>query len=270
MGQKLFEDKIGSLSHSGGTITMSASASTPSYLSLGGQQYKIANNLNMPVGTATANTRYQIFAVVDSGSIILVKSTNENSVGPDTYSSWILVGSFYTGLADTLSAFTNIEGKPNAVYTSYSTNWTAATTNPVIGNGTLTSFWRRDEDTLHASISTRMNTTTTYGSGTYRWSLPPGLTPDTAKMGLYVAGGGDKYWANGSGWYIDNSLAGTATSRTVLVPFWDNTNQVLGVHAQGATNAVSSSTIAWDGSDIITFDVSVPISEWSIAPIKDL
>lgn len=45
------------------------------------------------LSTLSSNTRYQIY-LVPGGT--LVSSTNENSVGPAGYASWILVGSFYS------------------------------------------------------------------------------------------------------------------------------------------------------------------------------
>lgn len=45
------------------------------------------------LSTLSSNTRYQIY-LVPGGT--LVSSTNENSVGPAGYTSWILVGSFYS------------------------------------------------------------------------------------------------------------------------------------------------------------------------------
>jgi len=50
--------------------------------------------------------------------------------------------------------------------------WTATTTNPVIGNGTLTGRYTRIGNTVHASIYLLFGSTTTAGSGVYYFSLP--------------------------------------------------------------------------------------------------
>lgn len=56
-------------------------------------------------------------------------------------------------------------------WTSYTPAW-AGTTDPVIGNGTLTGAYMSAGKLTHVSISIIMGSTTTYGSGTWSLSLP--------------------------------------------------------------------------------------------------
>lgn len=50
--------------------------------------------------------------------------------------------------------------------------WTAATTNPTLGNGTLVGRYMRIGRTVHVSITLTAGSTTNVGSGTYLFSLP--------------------------------------------------------------------------------------------------
>lgn len=59
-----------------------------------------------------------------------------------------------------------------AAWTAYTPAWTAASTNPVLGNGTLTGRHMKVGRTCHAQIDLVTGSTTTYGSGAYSMSLP--------------------------------------------------------------------------------------------------
>lgn len=59
-----------------------------------------------------------------------------------------------------------------AAWTSYTPTWTAATTNPVLGNGTLVGRHIKWGRTLIYHINLIMGSTTTYGSGAYSFDLP--------------------------------------------------------------------------------------------------
>ncbi|AGP56193.1 hypothetical protein [Streptomyces rapamycinicus] len=59
-----------------------------------------------------------------------------------------------------------------AAWTSYTPTWTAATTNPSLGNGTLIGRYLKVGRTCTAHINLVTGSTTTYGSGNYAWALP--------------------------------------------------------------------------------------------------
>ena len=85
-------------------------------------------------------------------------------------STW-LAGSVVTAaklneqLRDNLQAI----GDP---WTAYAPVWTAATTNPVIGNGTITGAYIQAGKFIVWRFAIISGTTTTYGSGNYSISLP--------------------------------------------------------------------------------------------------
>ena len=112
MGQKLRDDKIGALSHSGGIITMAASSVLPAWLTIGGQQYRITSNRTVAVSSLTSHNLFYVYAVQTAGVVSLVISSNVNSVGPAGYLSWKLVGAFLSTFTSTFGDFINIEGAP--------------------------------------------------------------------------------------------------------------------------------------------------------------
>lgn len=54
----------------------------------------------------------------------------------------------------------------------YTPIWTGSTTNPVIGNGTISGAWIRFGKTVNWRFLIVCGSTTTYGSGTYLLTLP--------------------------------------------------------------------------------------------------
>jgi hypothetical protein len=126
MGQILQADKIGTMSQSAGIVTMAASSSVPSYLTIGGQQYQITASLTRTITsdvTLTLQNLYHVYAVVSAGVVVLRISTNLNSVGPAGFTSWKLVGAFYTDTAAAFNAFVSTKSiTPSTTVTVTSTS----------------------------------------------------------------------------------------------------------------------------------------------------
>lgn len=75
---------------------------------------------------------------------------------------------------------------------TYTPAWTAVTSNPAIGNGTITGrYWRRRDKLVTVEIIITTGTTTTYGSGAYLFSLPVNAAVVNAPAGevMYNVGG---------------------------------------------------------------------------------
>ena len=64
---------------------------------------------------------------------------------------------------------------------SYTPTWTAVTTNPVLGNGSLLGFWRRVGESIEVAIQLTLGSTSTMGSGAWIFSMPSGYTADYTK-----------------------------------------------------------------------------------------
>lgn len=70
--------------------------------------------------------------------------------------------------AEVRDAITGIE----AAWTSYTPAWTATTTNPVLGNGTIIGKYRQINKTIQFYVQITMGSTTTFGSGAFLIALP--------------------------------------------------------------------------------------------------
>ncbi|MFF8953894.1 hypothetical protein ACF09I_34610 [Streptomyces sp. NPDC014940] len=57
-------------------------------------------------------------------------------------------------------------------WTTYTPTWTASTTNPVLGNGSLIGRYMKIGRIVLAEIYLNFGSTTTYGAGTYLFSAP--------------------------------------------------------------------------------------------------
>lgn len=57
-------------------------------------------------------------------------------------------------------------------WTAYTPQWIGATTNPVIGNGSITGAYMQAGKFVNFRIRIVMGTTTTYGAGAYTFGLP--------------------------------------------------------------------------------------------------
>jgi hypothetical protein len=110
--------------------------------------------------------------------------------GPKTF----MVGETVT--AATLNA--EIRDQFNSFFGAWSTYtpaWTASSTNPVLGNGTLTGRYMKIGRTVFCNINLITGSTTTYGSGQYSFSLPSTVAASgTATIGhAHLLGTADRW-----------------------------------------------------------------------------
>lgn len=85
-------------------------------------------------------------------------------------------------------------------WTSYTPTWSAATTNPVLGNGTMTGRYIAAGKLIIFSISLTMGSTTTFGSGVYTFSYPvapfdSGNNGNAGITGFFYDASGTKPWS---------------------------------------------------------------------------
>lgn len=93
---------------------------------------------------------------------------------------------------------------------SYALSWTGATTNPVIGNGTITArYIKPTAHTVAVSVVIFLGSTSTKGSGAYSFSLPVALG------GAAANGGCGSFWLNDSGISFRTGVVIAATTTTV-------------------------------------------------------
>lgn len=80
-------------------------------------------------------------------------------------------------------------------WTSDTPAWTASTTNPVIGNGSINGRYLKVGRTVHRVIDLLTGSTTTYGSGTYAFSMPVAAGSAVNQVGNAQAVGGSSRYA---------------------------------------------------------------------------
>jgi hypothetical protein len=251
MGRIIGIDKIGTLSHNAGAISLG-----PSLLTIGGQQHRILSNITRTIATdvtMAANTRYQIYAIVSGGVVALRISANENSVGPAGFISWKLVGSFYANGAASFGSFVNIEGMPSTNWLSYTPSVLDGTTDRSSEFSALIGKYRRSGDSISISFRVQRNVSASIGTGG-SWNItgPSNLTFD------WIAGTNAR-----DGHVAKSDNTETFTLQSELPRYmWviDNVAQTPLVYNN--TNAAPSVVIAGLHA--------VGILGWSNTPIKDL
>lgn len=108
-----------------------------------------------------------------NGTINLIKPTAKGDLfagsAANTYTK-LAVGTDYNVLAadSTQTTGLNYLGAP----VTYTPVWTGSTTNPVIGNGSITGSYIRYGKMCYVKIKILAGSTTTYGSGIYYVTLP--------------------------------------------------------------------------------------------------
>ena len=125
-------------------------------------------------------------------------------------------------------------------WNTYSPTWTAASSNPSIGNGTITGRYKQIGKTVFVNVKISMGTTTTFGSGNWRISLPVNAF-ETYSVILPTT-----FLSNGNAWYQGLSYTEYDGNTSYVVSVWD----------KGATgSAAVSSTIpfSWTSTDALTF-----------------
>lgn len=69
---------------------------------------------------------------------------------------------------------------PTPAYTAYTPIWASSGTQPALGNGSLVGRYVRIGKFVHFTISLQPGSTTTFGTGTYTFSLPVTAVGNTA------------------------------------------------------------------------------------------
>jgi len=142
---------------------------------------------------------------------------------------------------------------------SFTPLWTDATTDPVIGNGTLKGVYRRVGDSAQVKVLMVAGTTTTFGSGGgWRFSLPLGLSMDRTSDKINEAGG--FAYPNGFGWIFSP----TSAQRQALFIGVEgsDTDDVIAFRTGGST-IDANEPFVWTTGDSVTFEYTVPIEGWS-------
>jgi hypothetical protein len=128
-----------------------------------GGTYGLVPASTAPVGTVNVGDGLQGDASAGNKLRILLAPSSGLPVGP-------------TGLA--------LAGGGTA-WTTYTPVWTASTTNPVIGNGTIKGYYAQTGKTVHFSVEIMFGSSTTRGVGNHSISLP--VPPATTRRQVSAA-----------------------------------------------------------------------------------
>lgn len=241
IGQRFKQEKIGTLSHGGGIISLA-----PSTINIGGVQVD-TDALNRTISddvTLVANTLYMIYVVLSSNTPVIRISTNVNSIGPAGFASWKLVGAFYSnGVTGSIAfgSFVNIEGAPVSSRISYTPVFTSLGTPTAVDIG-----WIRNGSSIQ--IQGRLTNGTVDG-GQASVGLPTNIASSLTNY-LVVGDYGHQGSANGN----------------EMVYHIINLNLVFGL-SNWQTFATGTQLVT---TGFTSLNVSLPISGWSSTPLKDL
>lgn len=142
---------------------------------------------------------------------------------------------------------------------------TGSSSNPTLGTNTQAAYWKRVGDSIEINYQLAMTGAGTAGSGTYEFSLPPGLAFDST-----VATTTSTNLANGQiigdGFIANNNTSNTAASRPMTIAAYSSTQMAI-VDTQSSwdqTVLVGSGDFAFSASTAyITFKVKAKIAGWS-------
>lgn len=223
-----------SLTHNAGTITAIFGLTTYSVILSG----------------LVANTRYQLY-LVPGGT--LVYSTNEHSIGPAGYTSWILIGSFYAnGETSVLfGSFVSIDEEP------HTDNWVRFTLQKLgFTTSTDNCRWKRKGRDMILKYFWVFNAAPT---GTLYPEMP--FSPDPAEFDY---SGNDGHVGTATG---NNGPAASYHGhiQTVL------SNNRLRIVTNAGNEWAAGVPIAWgNGNRVSMHTFPIPILGWNATPIKDL
>lgn len=127
-------------------------------------------------------------------------------------------------------------------YASVTPVWRGTTTDPVLGNGTLTGRVYRAGRKLKVDVSLSCGSTTTYGVGAWYFTLP-------APFAAFVA----KFQATGSARVLDSGVQYYPANVVITA----GSNQIYAFGTQGINSAAP---MTWASGDTLTFSVEFEIS----------
>ncbi len=174
-----------------------------------------------------------------NGGIILTYDTINKEIGYTTNLDDITVGSIRinTNVVQTIDSNADLDLRasgtgaiqlrsnlkladgtsPDGAWATYTPTWTASVTNPVLNNGTIAGRYKQVGKTVRFYINILMGSTTTFGAGDWRVSLPV-----TAQNNFNVIANA-MYLDNTIQWYEGSAFNAFTGSTTTLTMYYTNT-----------------------------------------------
>ena len=207
-------------------------------------------------GTPTPNTGsgYVVFPITFIGSggtsnfannhniiLAVISSVPTGSTGP-TGDTGDTGPTGPTGSASTVTGPTGDTGPPASdalAWTTYTPTWTATTSNPSIGDGTLAGRYKAIGKTVAFNIRVMMGTTTTYGSGNWQFGLPINSQSGTNVVVPTT------YLNDGVGWYYGIANNGYLGGTSNITPLYGSTT---------VTPITPTDPFTWGSNDTIAIN----------------
>lgn len=129
-----------------------------------------------------------------------------------------------------------------AAWESFTPSWSSSGTQPAIGNGSLTGKYCQIQKLVVAQIRLQIGSTTTIGSGTYRFNYPVTAT----NVFSYAALGTCAMW--------DNSVSQNFVA-TVVTNGSSTTNFQMAVTGAGGTDVAATVPFTWAANDRLSVEI---------------
>ena len=116
---------------------------------------------------------------------------------------------------------------------AYSPTWAGSVSNPAIGNGTLNGYFCMNGKNMTVRIYLKMGSTTTYGSGVWKWSVPANSasTANTDYIGKsHILDSGTSYYTGISHIGAGTGLGSNTTVDNIRVMTHGGANDVGATH----------------------------------------
>lgn len=157
----------------------------------------------------------------------------------------------YSPIAEQFSVSAQTATVQVGSWDQYTPTWSSSGTQPAIGNGTIIGYYRRIGTTLHLRGRIIAGSTTTFGTGEWRVSLPSGMT----------TGGATSEYQVGRGMAVDTGtrsygiypVSDPATSTTALRLFYENSADSI----QGVVSATTPHT--WANTDVCAWNITMEV-----------
>jgi hypothetical protein len=139
------------------------------------------------------------------------------------------------------SGTSGTSGIDNTAWTSYSIAWYTSGSQPFLGNGTLTGRYKQIGKTVFLRVKFVGGTTTTYGSGDWRFSLPvTASTPDGVIFPCTMLDDGNNWYAG----IVNGTYTGSATQSSIITT------------SSPSTAVTAATPFNWGSGDSLMFNGS--------------
>lgn len=189
-----------------------------------------------PTGGIAATNVQNALAELDAEKLVEVRISNIVATGTPDATTYLRGDGTWSP-----------SGVPEGAWTAYTPTWTAVTTNPAIGDGTITGAYQQIGKTVHFRVNLSLGSTSTVGSGNWHFGLPVAAAAGlVVNHGINVAGYAED--AAVQGYMIGAARMQSASAIELIFAG--------GTPAGAAAIVGSGSPFAWASGDFLRFSGS--------------